>query len=216
MSKATTGTLEDFIRKYPSMKGLDPMEKLDFNQNELDSEEVSALQEFLTDLCTDLTLYIEMFNIEENSAELYKFSVVIFSRIERMALERICLKFSTLMDPAVSCGNDNLSFKRFIRQTKSKVLDSLYQDIHGFYVGSGIKNWRNKALAHSDLETFTSKKIDLKFDKSDIENIIVKAQELVDLISDPRVSTDHRVQFPYGSDVVSLINKVRRINESES
>lgn len=215
MKKARTSTLEDFLKRNPTLKELDPMNRLDFDLNSLNKEEVSALKNFLTELCTDLTIYMDLFDNKESIAELNKFNSLIFSRIERAYIERICLKFSTLMDPPKSCGKENLSFKRFIKITDSNLLQGLYDEIRSFYVGSGIKDWRNKVLAHADLSTFIANNINLKFKRADITEVIARCQEFVDWISDPTTSTDHLVKLPYGNDVSSFINGIKKLNNKE-
>ncbi|GAA0202915.1 hypothetical protein GCM10009123_07710 [Kangiella japonica] len=214
MKKARTSTLQEFLKRNPSLRKLDPMNKIDFDVSSLNKEEVVALKSFLAELCTDLTIYVELFDNKENLAELNKFNVLIFSRIERAYIERICLKFSTLMDPPKSCGKENLSFKRFIEITESNLLQALYDEIHDFYVVSGIKNWRNKVLAHADLSTFIANTIELNFRRSDITDVIAGCQEFVDWISDPTSTTDHLVKLPYGNDVSSFINGIKKLNNT--
>lgn len=216
MKKVRTSTQEDFLKKYPSLSGVTAMNRIDFDPKLLESDEVEALEHYLTDLCTDLTIYMELFNEEDNIEELNKFSGIIFSKIERAYLERICLKFATLMDPPKSCGKGNLSFKRFIQETKSQILQDIYNDIELFYINSGIKNWRNKVLAHADLLTFVNNSIDLNFERHEIDTIVARSQEFVDWICDPTTTTDHRVKLPYGSDVNSFVRGIKKLNNEKS
>lgn len=213
MKKVRTSTLEGFLKRYPSLSGIDPINKIDFDPKSLKRDEVEALQNFLTDLCMDLTVYMELFNDKDNIVELNKFSGLIFSKIERAYLERICLKFATLMDPPKSCGKENLSFKRFIQDADSKLLQDIYDDIELFYISPGIKNWRNKVLAHADLLTFVNNSISLNFERHEIDSVIARSQEFVDWICDPTTTTDHRVKLPYGSDVNSFMNGIKKLNK---
>ncbi len=216
MKKVRTSTQKDFLERHPSLSGVDPMNKIDFDPKLLNRDEVEALQNFLTDLCMDLTIYMELFNEKGNIEELNKFSGIIFSKIERSYLERICLKFATLMDPPKSCGKENLSFKRFIQETKSDLLQGIYNDIDRFYSNSGIKNWRNKVLAHADLLTFVNNSISLNFERHEIDAVVARAQEFVDWICDPTITTDHRVKLPYGSDVSSFVSGIKKLNNEKS
>lgn len=216
MKEVRTSTLEDFLKRTPSMSGVDPMNRVDFKLELLKKDEVEAIQNYLTDLCTDLTIYMGLFNEKDNIEELYKFNKLIFPKIERAYLERICLKFATLMDPPKSCGKENLSFKKFIHDAKSSHLQGIYDDIELFYINSGIKNWRNKVLAHSDLLTFVNNSINLNFERDEIVAVIARSQEFVDLICDSTTTTDHRVKLPYGSDVNSFINRIKKSNNEKS
>ncbi len=192
------------------------MNRIDFDPKTLNREEVEALQNFLTDLCMDLSIYMEMFDEEENAEEIHNYSGIICSKIERAYLERICLKFATLMDPPKSCGKENLSFKRFIQETKSEILQEIWDDINLFYTNSKIRNWRNKVLAHADLLTFVNNSFDLNFERREIEAVVVRSQEFVDLVADSTITTDHRVKLPYGSDVSSFVRGIKKLNNEKS
>ncbi len=216
MKEVRTSTQEDFLKIHPSLSGVDPTNRIDSDPKSLNRDEVEALQNFLTDLCMDLTIYMELFNEKDNIEELNKFSGIIFSKIEQAYLERICLKFATLMDPPKSYGKENLSFERFIQETKSEVLQGIYNDIELFYRDSGIKDWRNKVLAHADLLTFVNNSINLNFECHEIDMIVARSQEFVDLICAPTTTTDHRVVLPYGSDVNSFVSGIKKLNNEKS
>jgi hypothetical protein len=214
-NKVTTSTFDDFIKRHPEMAHLDPMNQLDFDLASINPSELQTLKHYFSGICTDLTLYMQLFVQEEHVAELNKFNGFIFSRFERACLERICLKIATLMDPPKSMGKDNLSLRRFIKQTESSLLQGIFNSLRDFYEQSGIKDWRNKVLAHADLLTLSGKvELDVNFTKQEVDDFVAKIQEFIDWVSDPKVATDHQVVLPRDVDGYSFISKIRSRNES--
>lgn len=53
------------------------------------------------------------------------------------------------------------------------------------------------------------KKLELKFEHDDIENIIELIQEIFDDISDPTIQTDIRITLPFDQDVNQFISKLK-------
>jgi len=214
-AKANIGTLEDFIKRRPEMAHLDPMNQIDFSLSDINQNELKVLKEYFTGICVDLTLYMQLFSDKNSVDELNKFNGFVFHHIEQAYLQKICLKVATLMDPPASCGKQNLSLRRFIKQTKSEKLNEAYLQLDKFYTGSGIKEWRNKVLAHADLETLSGNyNIDLKFTREEVDDFVAEIQEFIDLVSDPRVATDHRIVFPKENDGYMFVEKIRQSNES--
>ncbi|NRQ41580.1 hypothetical protein HRH59_03230 [Rheinheimera sp. YQF-2] len=214
-NKVTTCTFDDFIKRYPHMAHLDPMNQLDFDLSSINQSELKTLKHYFSGICTDLTLYMQLFGQEEHVAELNKFNSFIFSRFERACLERICLKIATLMDPPKSQGKDNLSLRRFIEQTDSSLLQGLFNSLKDFYEKSGINDWRNKVLAHADLLTLSGEvELKVSFTKQEVDDFVAKIQEFIDWVSDPKVATDHQVVLPRDVDGYSFISKIKSQNES--
>lgn len=178
--KVTTSTFKDFIKRYPSMADLDPMNQIDFDLSSISQSELKTLKNYFAGICTDLTLYMQLFGQEEHVCELEKFNSFVFSRFERAYLERICLKIATLMDPPKSMGKENLSLTRFIEQTSSSLLKDRFDCLKVFYEKSGIKDWRNKVLAHADLLTLSGE-VELKvgFTKQEVDILWPKYKNLL-------------------------------------
>lgn len=208
-------TLEEYIKKYPEMASLDPMNKIDFSLSDINPDERAVLKIYFSEICTDFTLYMQLFSEKESIEQLNQFNSFVFNRLERAYLEKICLKMETLMDPAVTGGKKNLSLKRFIEQTGSAMLETKFKSLEGFYISSGIKDWRNKVLAHADLKAISGiNAIHLQFERNDVDNFIAEIQEFIDCINDPRSSTDHRVALPRNKDGYAFIEKLREHNKS--
>lgn len=214
-TKVTTSTFEDFIKRHPEMAHLDPMNQIDFDLAHINKNDLAVLKRYFSDICTDLSLYMQLFSYEEHLIELNKFNGFVFSRLEKSYLEKICLKVATLMDPPKSMGNENLSLRRFIEQTKSTMLKGYYERLYEFYEKSGIKDWRNKVLAHADLAVLAGESsININFERHDIDNFVAEIQEFIDWVSDPKTATDHKIVLPRDVDGYAFIHKVRTQNES--
>ncbi|MEW5680877.1 MAG: hypothetical protein AB1780_00740 [Pseudomonadota bacterium] len=214
-TKVTTSTFEDFIKRHPDMAHLDPMNQIDFDLAHINKNDLVVLKRYFSDICTDLSLYMQLFSHEEHLIELNKFNGFVFSRLEKSYLEKICLKVATLMDPPKSMGNENLSLRRFIEQTKSTMLKGYYERLYEFYEKSGIKDWRNKVLAHADLAVLAGESsISINFERHDIDNFVAEIQEFIDWVSDPKIATDHKIVLPRDVDGYAFIHKVRTQNES--
>jgi len=212
--EATTTTQEEFFkrmgRSIPNHPNID--------RSNISSEELQFFDRYFSTLCTDLTIYKQLFSTEESITVLNSFNSLIFGRIQATYIERICLKIACLLDPAESGKggvNKNLTLKRFVTQCNSSELNTLIGNLDTLYDSTGIKTWRNKVLAHSDLKTAMGEfDFDLKFSLEDLENIIQCVQEILDLIVDPNVTTDTEVKLPYGSDVSSFIAKIKKCNNA--
>ncbi|WP_110641954.1 hypothetical protein [Salinicola sp. CPA57] len=214
-NKVSTSTFDDFIKRHPDMAHLDPMNQLDFDLSSISQSELQTLKHYFSGICTDLTLYMQLFGQEEHVAELNKFNGFIFSCFERACLERICLMVATLMDPPKSMDKENLSLRRFINQTSSSLLQELFNSLEEFYEESGIKDWRNKVLAHADLLTLSGEvELNIHFTRQEVDNFVAKIQEFIDWVSDPKVATDRQVVLPRDADGYSFISKIRSQNES--
>lgn len=213
--KATTSTFDDFIKRFPEMSFLDPMSKLDFDLTAIDQNELQALKNYFSNICTDLTLYMQLFANKNHIEELKKFNEFVFLHLERAYLEKICLKVATLMDPPKSMGKENLSLRRFIEQTNSNLLKNHFNSLLEFYEKSGIKDWRNKVLAHADLSVLSgASELNINFNREDVEDFVSQIQEFIDWISDPKVATDHLVVLPREFDGYSFIKKIKAQNET--
>ena len=95
------------------------------------------------------------------------------------------------------------------------MLQEKFDELSSFYEHSGIRAWRNKVLAHADLLTLSGQTdINVKFSNCEVESFVADMQDFIDWLSDHRVSTDHQVVLPRGSDGYSFINKVKLQNES--
>ncbi|WP_414681210.1 hypothetical protein [Marinomonas sp. 2405UD66-6] len=175
------------------------------NQAELD-----VIKGYFSNLCTDLTLYSELFTSKETVDVLNEFNSLVFSRVQKAYIEKLCLSIACLLDPAETGKNKNLSLARIIEQCDCHELRDKEEQLKNLYTSTGIKKWRQKLLAHNDLSTLMGRKpLEIKFEYEDIENILELIQEIFDYISDPRVHTDIKVVLPYDKNGRAFVRKLQ-------
>lgn len=207
---------QDFYKRT----GLLMPEKTHIDRSLFDSGELECFEDYFVSLCTDLTIYNQLFGSDEAISVLNEFSGLIFNRIQRTFVEKICLKIACLMDPASSGkggSNKNLSLRRFVEVADNAELNVAYEKLHKSYEDTGIKEWRNKILAHTDLKTAMGVyDFDLKFDVQALNELIRETQDILDLIKDPCVYTDTEVTLPFGKDVGTFLSKLKLLNEENN
>jgi hypothetical protein len=199
---------DEFCEKH----GFTKPHRVEFDRSRINQPELNVLRNYFSSLCTDLTLYSQLFIEQESLDILNKFSPLVFHRIQRAYIEKLCLSIACLLDPAETNKNKNLSLARIIKQCECAELDEKLEQLNQLYVSTGIKQWRQKLLAHNDLSTLMGEKVlELKFGHDDIENIMSLIQEIFDDICDPSVLTDIKVVLPYDNNGYALIRKMKTI-----
>lgn len=184
--------------------------RIEFDRSKVNQQELAVIKSYFVGLCTDLTLYSELFTSQESVDVLNKFNSLVFSHIQKAYIEKLCLSIACLLDPAETGKNENLSLARIIKQTNCPELDDKLNQLKGLYESTGIKQWRQKLLAHNDLSTLMgTKPLSIRFEHDDIEIIIGLIQEIFDDISDPTVHTDIKVVLPYDRNGNAFIRKLR-------
>lgn len=205
---ARISTQEDFFKRM----GMELPNQPQIDRSKINVKEIEFFKNYFVTLCTDLTIYKQLFADANAIKILNEFSPLIFSRLQYSYLERICIKISCLLDPAASGRNGknkNMTLKRFTELCNSDDLNSLISNLELIYESTGIKKWRNKVLAHTDLKTAMGElDFELKFEIADLENIVISIQEIIDLIDNPKVTSDTEVKLPYGNDVYSFLAKL--------
>lgn len=196
--------------------GLPVPHRVEFDRSKINQQELEVIRNYFTDLCIDLTIYSDLFTSQESVDVLSQFNSLIFNRIKRAYIERLCLSIACLLDPAETGKNKNLSLEHIINQCNSPELEKKLDKLKGLYNSTGIKLWRQKLLAHNDLKTLMGvAPLDLKFEHSDIEYMLELIQEIFDDISDPRIHTDIRVGLPFDKNGSAFIKKLKLSLECE-
>ncbi|PKG62641.1 MULTISPECIES: hypothetical protein [Pseudoalteromonas] len=191
-------------------RGLPLPHRVEFDRTKVNQDELKVIKEYFTNLCLDLTIYSDLFTEQQSIDAMNEFNSLVFSRIQKAYIEKLCLSLACLLDPAQTGKNKNLSLARVITQCECPELDGKYSELLKLYEFTGIKSWRSKLLAHNDLNTLMGKKkLDLKFEHDDIESIIELIQEIFDDISDPTVHTDIRIILPFEQDVNQFVSKLK-------
>ncbi|MFI0473736.1 hypothetical protein ACGLWX_13565 [Halomonas sp. HMF6819] len=197
--------------EFCKARGLILPHRVEFNRSKVKQDELKVIKEYFTNLCLDLTVYSDLFTDQQSIDVLNEFNSLIFGRIQKAYIEKLCLSLACLLDPAqTGRNNENLSLARIIAQCECPELDDKYSELLKLYELTGIKSWRSKLLAHNDLNTLMGKKkLDLKFRKNDIENIIELIQEIFDDISGSTAQTDIRIALLFDQDISQFLNKLK-------
>jgi hypothetical protein len=204
-----TSSMEEFYERIGMPVPNTPkVDRTLFNESEL-----KCFEDYFVSLCTDLTIYNQLFGSDDSIKVLNEFNGLIFQRIQSNFIERICLKIACLMDPAKSGSNKNLSLKRLVEISSVQELADAYEKLNNYYQDTGIKTWRNKILAHTDLKAAMGEyDFNLSFEVNDLKLIIQEIQNILDLIKDPTVYTEAEVTLPFDSDGNSFIFKLNQLN----
>jgi hypothetical protein len=203
-------THDEFCEKH----GIHKPRRVEFDRSKISQSELGVIKEYFSNLCTDLTLYADIFTDSESARILNEFNSIVFCRIQKSYLEKLCLSIACLLDPAQTGNNKNLSLARIIGQCECPELDKKLSELKDRYISTGIQQWRHKLLAHNDLGTLMgTEPLELKFEHDDIEDIVTLIQEIFDDISDPTVHTDIRVVLPFDMDGSAFIKKLRSVSE---
>ena len=196
--------------EYCKERGLPLPHRVEFDRSKVNQGELKVIKEYFINLCLDLTIYSGLFTDQHSIDAMNEFNPLVFSRIQEAYIEKLCLSLACLLDPAQTGRNKNLSLSRVITQCECSELDDKYSELVNLYELTGIKSWRSKLLAHNDLNTLMGKKkLDLKFEYDDIENIIKLIQEIFNDITDPEVHTDFRITLPGDQDVNQFVTKLK-------
>lgn len=190
--------------------GLPLPHRVEFDRSKINLQELEVIKNYFADLCIDLTVYSELFTFQESVAVLNQFNPLIFRRIQRAYVEKLCLSIACLLDPAETGKNKNLSLAHIIKQCNCPELEEKLDGLKGLYESTGIKLWRQKLLAHNDLSTLMGvKPLNLKFEHNDINNMMELIQEIFDDISDPTVHTEIGIALPYDKNGSAFIKMLQ-------
>src|SRR5215471_5302470 len=167
------------------------------DRSKVNHQELDTLKQYFRNLCTDLTIYQDLFTREQAVTVLNRFSSLIFARIQQTYIQKLCLSLACLFDPEQTGKNKNLSLQRLVNQCDCNELTKMYDDLVQIYDATGIRDWRNKVLAHNDLGTLLgTETLTVNLNWSVIEHISEKIQEIFGTMSDPHVQTDIRNLLP--------------------
>lgn len=202
---------DEFCAEY----GLPTPHRVEFDRTKINQTQLDVLKGYFTNLCLDLTIYKDLFTNAESAVILNEFNSLIFSRIQKAYVGKICLGIACLLDPAETGKNKNLSLEYIINQSQCNELVEKLAVLQKIYIDTGIKKWRQKLLAHNDLNTLMGDSpLELNFGSGDIEHIIELVQEIFDDIIDPKIQTDINVVLPYEKNGSSFTRKLKIANEA--
>jgi len=134
---------------------------IDFDKTKLDTRKLEAFERLVVELCHDFTVYKGMFGSEDARASTYKLGREVMFVVERAFLTQICLRYAALVHDKDKSNRPNekvVSFSELINPLDSEWLNQRLDWFVAFYKDSGLKKWRNKAIAHNDLKVFLNRK----------------------------------------------------------
>ena len=100
------------------------------------SMEIERIKYLLSELSVDLTLYSQLYGLEEAVEVLNQFNGLVFGRLQHCLIERIFIEFAKLMDKGKMGKNENLSLEYIIKKNNLEndqaVIDR-YDEIKDMY-----------------------------------------------------------------------------------
>jgi hypothetical protein len=87
-------TIHASYDEFCKTHGLEPPKRIEFDRSKVNPEELEVLKGYFSSLCTELTIYKELFTKQESVGVMNKFNSFIFSRIQRAYIEKICLSLA--------------------------------------------------------------------------------------------------------------------------
>ncbi len=135
----------------------------DFNLSQVDQDALNSLEHLVADLCSDFTVYKQMFSSPEVRKVVYELGEDVMFTLERALLFRVCMKFSALVGDISKEGKGwtdkrVLSLSELTTPLNSTLLNQKVEEVIYFYTNSGLKVWRNKLAAHNDKKFLLSGK----------------------------------------------------------
>ena len=119
-------------------------------------ETFEHFENLVVDLNIQWQMFDELFSEPENHLLFRKSGAAFFLHLREYLSDLLCLSISRFFDPPQSSGRDNLSIKALLAYFE---LDPVRNELTTTEVElrakweNGIRTWRHKRLAHSDLET---------------------------------------------------------------
>lgn len=145
-------------------------------------KQFEAFKFLISDLSKDFTIYHQLFSEAESIKVLNEFNSLIFGNYQKCLLDSIYTKISRALDPAETRfkggSNSNLSFQYFIKKfsliNEEDVLKKL-KAINKIFKDSNLKHYRNKVLAHNDVELVEGKNsFKVELDLKKVEKLITE------------------------------------------
>jgi hypothetical protein len=152
-------------------------------------ELTEALDDLVVALNTDWRLHRELFQADDHYPLLDESGPLVWVILQDALIDSVFMSASRLLDPALSCGKENLSFAQIISKLRDKEENQIqkdYQRIKGLYA-SALRDWRNRKLSHNDLGAINGVSPLADVSLSDVAT-------LIDGINELAVSIGHTVR----------------------
>ena len=142
---------------------------------------IETFDNLLVDLNGEWRLHQELFQVPEHYVLFAASSPMIWHMLRDASIDSVFMSIARLLDPATSCGKDNLSVARILLNMTPGVerdqTQRQYDELVGLY-DSALRHWRNRKLSHNDLNTIKGMSPLPTISYTEISELIDKINEL--------------------------------------
>ncbi|WP_146448358.1 hypothetical protein [Vibrio kanaloae] len=185
--------------------------------------DVESFKAKLRDVSLNFTIYSELFDEQDAVDIMNNVNPLIFGNYQRCLVDVLYLEISKLLDPMRQGGNQNLSFAYIISLVPQQYQQELNSDLsvlENLFEQSNLKKYRNKKLAHNDLQSIKSERgIELNISSSKLENmldcawlVLGKVEFYLGLTDRPYKTAVH-VRLPTGITIEEFISQLGKCTQ---
>jgi hypothetical protein len=142
---------------------------------------IETFDNLLVNLNGEWRLHQDLFQVPEHYILFADSAPMIWHMLRDALIDSIFMSIARLLDPSTSCGKDNLSVSRIVRNMPSGVerdqIQRQYDELRGLY-DSALRHWRNRKLSHNDLKTIKGMSPLPTIPYTEISELINKINEL--------------------------------------
>ena len=142
---------------------------------------IETFDNLLADLNGAWRLHQELFQVPEHYILFADSAPMIWHMLRDALIDSVFMSIARLLDPPTSCGKDNPSVSRIVRNMPSGVerdqIQRQYDELRGLY-DSALRHWRNRKLSHNDLKTIKGMSTLPTISYTEISELIDKINEL--------------------------------------
>ncbi|WP_219574156.1 AbiU2 domain-containing protein, partial [Vibrio parahaemolyticus] len=181
-------------------------------------EDVVLFKKKLSDVSLNFTVYTELFDSTEAVKAMNDFHPFIFGNYQKCLVDGLYLELTKLFDPQGKSGSKNLSFDFMISRVSKEHQTELradLQELGKLFEEANLKKYRNKLLAHNDVNALRgSKVIELRVTTLKLEMILSSLWSLFGKIeyylgiTDRPYKTSSYIRLPTGSSVEEFVGKI--------
>jgi len=168
-------------------------------------------------------IFCQLFDSGQDNIELLnKSGSNVFELLQRLILDDAMISLSRLTDPEKSCGNENACIRNLLEKAKNHLesdtvteVESLISKLDNHVLG--IREYRKKALAHTDLEYALNVIALPSVTYEELEHAMETLQSIVNKIAYEAFqrTTQYDPIIPYGCGGDSLLRALKRSHRNE-
>jgi hypothetical protein len=182
--------------------------------------DVESFKAKLRDVSLNFTIYSELFDKQDTVDIMNNINPLIFGNYQRCLVDVLYLEISKLLDPMRQGRNQNLSFAYMISLVPQKHQQELKSDLfvlEKLFEQSNLKKYRNKKLAHNDLQSIKSERgFGLNISTSKLENMldcgwrVLGKVEFYLCLADRPYETAVHVRLPTGVTIEEFVSQLEK------